>query len=116
MSDAMIKEGAAMTRSYEIRGIMLMEDGALTCPRLVCDACQQIIEQASAANVNWDIESKTAVVIHKQCDVARGAKEDMSMPLEVELLWLLGNSGLRGKELTKAKQSAKWMDSLSRRM
>mgnify|MGYP003146402299 CR=1 FL=1 len=105
-----------MTRSYEIRGIMLMEDGALTCPRLVCDACQQIIEQASAANVNWDIESKTAVVIHKQCDVARGAKEDMSMPLEVELLWLLGNSGLRGKELTKAKQSAKWMDSLSRRM
>ena len=105
-----------MTRSYEIRGIMLMEDGALTCPRLVCDACQQIIEQASAANVNWNIESKTAVVIHKQCDVARGAKEDMSMPLEVELLWLLGNSGLRGKELTKAKQSAKWMDSLSRRM
>jgi hypothetical protein len=112
----MIKEGAAMTRSYEIRGIMLVEDGALTCPRLVCDACQQIIEQASAANVNWDIEAKTAVVIHKQCDVARGAKEDMSMPLEVELLWLLGNSGLRGKELTKAKQSAKWMDSLSRRM
>ena len=105
-----------MTRTYEIRGIMLMEDCALTCPRLVCDASQQIIEQASAANVNWDIESKTAVVIHKQCDVARGAKEDMSMPLEVELLWLLGNSGLRGKELTKAKQSAKWMDSLSRRM
>ncbi len=105
-----------MTRSYEIRGIMLMEDGALTCPRLVCDACQQIIEQASAANVNWDIESKTAVVIHKQCDAERGSKEDMSMPLEVELLWLLDNSGLRGKELTKAKQSAKWMDSLSRRM
>ena len=110
-----------MTRSYEIRGIMLMEEETpagliLTCPRLVCDACQQIIEQASAANVNWDIESKTAVVIHKQCDVARGAKEDMSMPLEVELLWLLGNSGLRGKALTKAKQSAKWMDSLSRRM
>ena len=105
-----------MTRSYEIRGIMLMEDGALTCPRLVCDACQQIIEQASAANVNWNIESKTAVVIHKQCDVARGAKEDMSMPLEVELLWLLDNSGLRGKELTKAKQSAKSLDSISRRM
>jgi hypothetical protein len=81
-----------MTRSYEIRGIMLIEDGALTYPRLVCDACQQIIEQASAANVNWDIESETAVVIHKRCDAARGSKEDMSMPLEVELLWLLGNS------------------------
>jgi len=105
-----------MTRSYEIRGIMLMEDGALTYPRLVCDACQQVIEQASAANVNWDIESETAVVIHKQCDAARGRKEDMSMPLEVELLWLLHNSGLSGEELTKAKQSANMIESLSRRM
>jgi len=73
-------------------------------------ACQQIIEQASAANVNWNIESETAVVIHKQCDAARGSKEDMSMPLEVELLWLLNNSGLHGKELTKAKQSAKQIE------
>ena len=99
-----------MTRSYEIRGIMLIEDGALTYPRLVCDACQQIIEQASAANVNWNIESETAVVIHKGCDAARGSKEDMSMPLEVELLWLLDNSGLHGKELMKAKQSAKQIE------
>jgi hypothetical protein len=110
-----MKEGT-MAHSYEIRGLMLMEEGAWTYPRLVCDACQEIIEQASAANVNWDIEGETAVVIHKRCDAARGSKEDMSIPLEVELLWLLHNSGLRGKELTKAKQSAKMMESLSRRV
>jgi len=101
-----------MDKQWSVRGIVLSEEGALTCPRCVCQHCHVVIENASEANLNWDWDESghpttEAVIVHKKCDWARGSPETCSMPLEVELVWLLYNVGLRGKALAEARESGK---------
>jgi hypothetical protein len=90
-----------------------------SAPRLQCQLCGRLIEDAAMANVTWpglhreDDEVTGALVICKErCAMKQGIRYWPWQPLSASLLWLEANTGLRGEARKKAEAQAKRLSSL----
>ena len=100
-------------RTMQVTGLVLREDGAQTRPVFLCQYCGDEIDEANMAMFYWDTDSETsAYSAHKRCDVSAGLPDPMSMELDIELIYLLRNSGMDDTNLGHAAGLADIMGSL----
>lgn len=60
-------------------GITIVEDRGLLCPKIRCDTCEEVIEDATKANVLWErgvMEPTSLRFVHRRCDFAAGSREE----------------------------------------
>ncbi len=86
------------------------KDDDLTCPKLCCDVCRELIEDADDGILTWDSEQGERVepqILHKKCDLAipRTSKARYWMGLDELMVYLLNNLKIDESKLTKARQS-----------
>lgn len=90
------------TERVKVQGLIL-EHNEL---RFECQYCKELVEQVGGANVVWDHEHTEGFVVHKACDPRRQGRLDRSQELDVELVWLLSNTGMDDKRLARARETA----------
>lgn len=94
---------AILIRYEQGYDLTLETSGAVSCPRVVCDHCGRVIENAAEGNVLWLAEESTADLshhrlnyVHKSCGVAFEADEFYFwMPLDEMILCLFRNTGMQ---------------------
>lgn len=103
------------TKIFPIKGLVYHRIKGKTCPRFVCQYCDEIITHAPAANIVWDMAETEAIVVHKQCDArskSEGRRQPMSEGLHTALADLLWNSGMTDDVLKKAQDTAEGLNAI----
>jgi hypothetical protein len=81
------------------------------CPNLVCNHCQELVEDAVLAIVAWNESSQTegtlceAVILHKGCEPKVKPKLGSRMNLDEYLVRLLANLGTTNLDILEVQRS-----------
>ena len=97
------------TKIFPIKGLVFNTIKGNIVPRFLCQYCNEMIMDAPAANIVWGTEETEALVVHKKCyaqTIQEGRPHLSTMSLDVELAYLLWNTGMTDEVLTKARATA----------
>ena len=102
------------TKIFPVKGLVFHRIKGKTAPRFLCQYCNEIITNAPAANIVWDMEETEALVVHKECDTRTRQEKrlPLSMTLDVELANLLWNTGMTNEVLEKARETAESLNAI----
>ncbi len=92
--------------------IIFVESEGQLCPRIVCDHCKEIIEDASAALVKFNEDSSQVLVVHKgECDdlsIGRSYPDKWAWQ-SLDVFWVYVGRNMQ----LDTKRAEKWADVLS---
>lgn len=97
------------TKVFPIKGLVFHRFQDKTAPRFICQYCEDFIEEAGMALLVWNSEEHEALAVHKRCDPmpTHQGHLPMSMALDVELAYLLVNTGMGEEALKQAQETGR---------
>ncbi|MFW6125601.1 MAG: hypothetical protein ACOC58_00725 [Chloroflexota bacterium] len=78
----------------KVEGLVLHQTQARSCPKLVCQACNEFIDDADSAIFVWNPKKSRAQVLHRTCSLTGRDPADWVLDVGTMLVYLMWNLGL----------------------